>query len=42
MPAGAAPIDPGIAAEIAGLQKALQPRRGNRPRKGGKGKHRRG
>jgi len=41
MPAGAAPIDPGIAAEIAGLERALQPRRGNRPRKGGKGKQRR-
>jgi len=38
MPAGAAPIDPGIAAEIAGLDKALQPRRGNRPQKSGKGK----
>ena len=43
MPAGAAPIDPGIAAEIAGLDKALRPRRGARPRKSGKGKgkHRR-
>ena len=43
MPASAAPIDPAIAAEIAGLDKALQPRRGARPRKGGKGKgkHRR-
>ena len=43
MPASAAPIDPGIAAEIAGLDKALQPRRGARPRKRGrgKGKHRR-
>ena len=42
MPAGAAPIDPAIAAEIAGLDKALQPRRGQ-PGKGGKGKikHRR-
>ena len=42
IPAGAAPIDPAIAAEIAGLDKALQPRRG-RPGRGGKGKskHRR-
>jgi excinuclease ABC subunit B len=41
MPAGAAPIDPGIAAEIAGMEKALQPRRG-RPKPGkGKGKGRR-
>ena len=39
MPAGAAPIDPGIAAEIAGLDKALQPRRGGRGKSGrGKGK----
>jgi len=44
MPANAAPIDPGIAAEIAGLDKALQPRRGNRGASGrgkGKGKYRR-
>lgn len=36
MPANAAPINPAIAAEIAGLDKALQPRRGKPG--GGKGK----
>jgi excinuclease ABC subunit B len=41
MPAGAAPIDPGIAAEIAGLDKALQPRRGKPKSAKGKGKGRR-
>jgi excinuclease ABC subunit B len=43
MPAGAAPIDPAIAAEIAGLDKALQPRRAARGKSGrgkGKGKYR--
>ena len=41
MPAGAAPIDPAIAAEIAGLDKALQPRRGRPKSSKGKGKSRR-
>ncbi len=40
MPANAAPINPAIAAEIAGLDKALQPRRGARGKSGrGKGKN---
>jgi excinuclease ABC subunit B len=37
MPADAVQLDPGIAASLAGIDRALQPR-GGKPRKGGKGK----